>query len=456
MSLIFVHVSDIHFGQEKDDRLHIHNDVKQQLVLDAKDVISKIEGGVPHGILVTGDIAQSGQRAEYEVAAKWLDELAANIGVEINCVQMVPGNHDLDWTKLSFSGEKVLEHIRTGGVERFEEILKKPADRAALFERFEDYDRFSFGYNCPLNTEGWYASSMQVNIAPGRAIRFIRLNSSLLCHGKERDEHPELILGARQFTIPRTNGVENVVLIHHPLNWFKDQDEVRNYIRSRARVFISGHEHNPKVTLDNVEQGCDVMMLSAGATVSYRSNDEFTFTYNIIEFDWDREIDGLSVTVHPRAWNWRRTQFEGDEKPLGGKGANFRLACPSFRKVATPCITGTTEPVELAAGLADACESEANIDAASEELFDEGLNYMPSHVEGYGITCLRFFRDLLEGERLRILIELDALPEGFNERMTQGLERKLLDKLARNGKVGDVGDLINKMIGERKEEASDE
>lgn len=117
MSLIFVHVSDIHFGQEKDDRLHIHNDVKQQLVLDAKDVISKIEGGVPHGILVTGDIAQSGQRAEYEVAAKWLDELAANIGVEINCVQMVPGNHDLDWTKLSFSGEKVLEHIRTGGVE---------------------------------------------------------------------------------------------------------------------------------------------------------------------------------------------------------------------------------------------------------------------------------------------------------------------------------------------------
>ena len=326
MSLVFVHVSDIHFGQEKDHRVHIHNDVKQQLIADAKDAISRIEGGVPHGILVTGDIAQSGQRAEYEEAAKWLDELAANIGVGINCVQMVPGNHDLDRAKLSYSGEKILDHIREGGVDRFEEILKNPTDRAALFARFEEYDRFSFGYNCPLDPEGGYASSMQVNLAPGRAIRFIRLNSSLLCHGKERDEHPDLILGARQFTIPRANGVENIVLIHHPLNWFKDQDEVRNYIRSRARVFISGHEHNPKITVDNVEPGCDVMMLSAGATVPFKSNDEFTFAYNIIEFDWDEGIDGLSVTIHPRAWNWRRTQFEGDEKPLGG--SEFPLGVP--------------------------------------------------------------------------------------------------------------------------------
>lgn len=453
MSLVFVHVSDIHFGQEKDHRVHIHNDVKQQLIADAKDAISRIEGGVPHGILVTGDIAQSGQRAEYEEAAKWLDELAANIGVGINCVQMVPGNHDLDRAKLSYSGGKILDHIREGGVDRFEEILKNPTDRAALFARFEEYDRFSFGYNCPLDPEGGYASSMQVNLAPGRAIRFIRLNSSLLCHGKERDEHPDLILGARQFTIPRANGVENIVLIHHPLNWFKDQDEVRNYIRSRARVFISGHEHNPKITVDNVEPGCDVMMLSAGATVPFKSNDEFTFAYNIIEFDWDEGIDGLSVTIHPRAWNWRRTQFEGDEKPLGGKGANFRLACPSFRKAATPCASGTTEAVELATGLADACESEANIEEASQEAFHGGLNYMPSNMEGYEIARLRFFRDLLEGERLRILVKLNALPETFNDRMTQGLERKLLDNLAQDGKLGDVDNLINKMISERKEGA---
>ncbi|MBX8592964.1 hypothetical protein K5D56_26700, partial [Pseudomonas cichorii] len=140
------------------------------------------------------------------------------------------------------AGKHILDHIRAGGTKEYEDILNNPTDRAALFDRFEDYGRFSFGYYCPLNNEGALASEMEVNLAPGRAIRFIRSNSSLLCHRGERDEHPELMIGARQFIIPRTNGVENIVLVHHPLNWYKDQDQVRDYIRSRARVFISGHE----------------------------------------------------------------------------------------------------------------------------------------------------------------------------------------------------------------------
>lgn len=71
MSAVFVHVSDIHFGQEKgDDRVHIHDDVKQQLISDARHVVSNIANGVAHGILVTGDIAHSGTKAEYDSAGE--------------------------------------------------------------------------------------------------------------------------------------------------------------------------------------------------------------------------------------------------------------------------------------------------------------------------------------------------------------------------------------------------
>jgi ribosomal protein S4 len=76
---------------------------------------------------------------------------------------------------------------------------------------------------------------------------------------------------------------------------------------------------------------------------------------------------------------------------------------------------------------------------------------MQPKVEGYEIVRLRFFRDLLEGERLRILIELDALPENFDERMSQGLERRLLDMLVRNGKLGVVEKMIDQLISERKD-----
>ncbi|HHA2013144.1 TPA: metallophosphoesterase [Enterobacter hormaechei subsp. hoffmannii] len=448
MPAIFVHLSDIHFGQERDDRVHIHGDVKQQLIVDARDVISKIAGGSADGILVTGDIAQSGQWSEYEEAARWLDELASNIGVGIHCVQMVPGNHDLDRSKLSFAGQQILDHIREGGAPEYEAILNNPTDRAALFARFEDYDRFSFGYNCPLNSEGAYASDMEISLAPGRTIRFIRLNSSLLCHGKERDEHPELMIGARQFTIPREDGVENIILVHHPLSWYKDQKQVRDYIRSRARVFISGHEHNPRVSVDNVDEGCDVLMLAAGATVPYHSDEVYTFTYNIIEFDWDEGIDGLSVTMHPRAWNPRRTCFESDENRLGGKDPHFRLQSPSFRKAPRPENTVQQDvvlPVESAEPHAEVPPVGAPIAASTGALIMH-----PDTTSGYETARLRFFRDLFEGERLRILVELSALTENFNERMTQGLERRLFDRLVREGHLESIKTMIVQLIDERK------
>ena len=451
MPAVFVHVSDIHFGQEKDDRVHIHADVKQQLIADAKDVVSNLPGGVAHGILVTGDIAQSGKWSEYEEAGKWLDELAASIGVEIHQVQMVPGNHDLDRSKLSFSGKKILDHIRAGDTAEYEAILNDPTDRAALFARFEDYGQFSFGYNCPLNNDGTYASDMVVSLAPGRTIRFIRFNSSLLCHGAERDEHPELMLGARQFIIPRTDGEENIILVHHPLNWYKDQGQVRDYIRSRARVFISGHEHNPKVSVENVEPGCDLMMLAAGATVPFKSDGVYTFTYNIIEFDWDEEIDGLSVTMHARAWNEQRTCFEADNNRLGGKDPNFRLACPSFRKVGRPRISNTSKPADALGVRDDTFVVEPTIETVPMVTSEEEPQPMPPKEEGYETARLRFFRDLLEGERLRILVELDALPEKFNESMSQGLERRLFDMLVHNGKLGEIQKMINQSTGEQKD-----
>ncbi|CNB70181.1 Calcineurin-like phosphoesterase superfamily domain [Yersinia intermedia] len=451
MPAVFVHVSDIHFGQEKGHRVHIHADVKQQLIADAKDVVSKIAGGVANGILVTGDIAQSGTWAEYEAAGEWLDKLAASIGVEIHCVQMVPGNHDLDRSKLSFAGQKILDHIRTGGTEEYEEILKNPVDRATLFSRFEDYGRFSFGYNCPLNDEGAYASEMKVNLAPGRALRFIRLNSSLLCHGKERDEHPELMIGAKQFTIPREDGVENIILVHHPLSWYKDQEEVRDYIRSRARVFISGHEHDPKVSIDSVEAGCEVMMLAAGATVPFHSDEIYTFTYNIIEFDWDEEIDGLSVTMHPRAWNPQRTCFESDDKRLGGKDPKFRLMSPSFRKAPRPATITTAHPISIRPVEEADVFSTPPIEIAAIESSGKETKPMPPSEEGYETARLRFFRDLYEGERLRILVELGALSENFDERMTQGLERRLFDILVKDGKLDGIEKMIDQLIGERKD-----
>lgn len=448
MAAIFVHVSDIHFGQERDHVVHIHDDVKKELVTDAAEVVAYLSSGAARGILVTGDIAFSGKAEQYEAAGQWLDSLAEGIGCPTHRVQMVPGNHDIDRDKLSVGGSKLLDFIRAGGPAEYEKVISNENDRTTLFSRFEEYGRFCIGYNCGLDEEAKYATNLRIEVGPNRWIRFVRLNSSLLCHGEERDDQPELVMGERQFVIPRNAGEENVVLAHHPLNWYKDAESVRHYVRSRARVFISGHEHDPKVTIDAVEKDCDVLMLAAGAAVPFRSNDKYTYTYSIIEFDWDRDTDNLVVTVHPRAWNPAKTCFEADNKRLGGKASRFTLGSPSFKKVGSiPAaretdVIGGDVAVEPIVELVPAESIEASAGEAPP---------MPPDRKDYEVTLLRFFRDLYENERLKILVELDAIPAESNERMSQGLERRLFDCLARDGKLPDIISMIERLIGERKE-----
>ncbi|MBU9371583.1 metallophosphoesterase [Burkholderia multivorans] len=449
MSAIFVHVSDIHFGQERDDSIHIHNDVKAQLIEDAAEVVAGLPGGAAQGILVTGDIAQSGTWEQYEVASRWLDELAERIKCPIHRVQMVPGNHDLDRKKLSTGGAKLLEYIRVGGPAEYEKVFSNPYDRATLLARFEDYDRFSFGYRCALDEEAKFASNLRIEIGPGRWIRFVRLNSSLLCTGDEREDNPELIIGSRQFTIPKKQGEENIVLVHHPLHWYKDSADVQQYIRARARVLITGHEHDPKVDVDAVVEGTDVLMLAAGAAVPYRSNDIYTYTYNIIEFDWDEQKDALVVTIHPRAWNPLETCFEADGERLGGRKPRFTLGSPNFRKCGKTATAVEHTTDGHAGPLAEPLVDE--VPAETAETREGEMSPIQPTVEGYELALLRFFRDLVESERLRILVELDAIPSDLDERMTQGVERMLFDWLVSEGRLREVVMQIDKMILERKE-----
>jgi hypothetical protein len=449
MPAIFIHVSDIHFGQEKDDVVHFHIDVKEQLISDAASVVAGLPGGKATGILVTGDIAQSGKAAQYHLAGAWLDELAAAIRCESVDVQMVPGNHDLDRDRTSQSLEHLLPKLREGGSAEYERVLANDIDRAALFSRFEDYITFSEGYNCPLNMQAKF-SEKTVHLAPGRKIRFVRMNSALLCTDKDQYGKPELFIGARQFTnIPRVAGEENILLIHHPLSWFKDAEDATRYIRSRTRVFIAGHEHNPRVVVERVEEDSDLMMLAAGATVPYKSSAAYTYTYNVLLFDWDEEQDALAVTILPRTWNPDQTRFESDDVRLGCANPHFVLQSPNFRKCGRPAQALHHVEQMLTDGLV--AEEAVQTDLKEPESSFHVAMSKPEP-DGYRQALLRFFRDLSEAERLRILIELEAVPSDFDDPITHNIERELLDHLVDNGRLNEVANKMDAIIFARKGE----
>ena len=91
MKTTWLHVSDFHFQQgDPYDR-----DVVLKAQVDSVKSFRE-SGHVPELVFVTGDIAYSGKRQEYDLATDFFDNLIKAAGVDRQSLFVVPGNHDVD------------------------------------------------------------------------------------------------------------------------------------------------------------------------------------------------------------------------------------------------------------------------------------------------------------------------------------------------------------------------
>lgn len=436
MSFAFVHLSDIHFGQDRGgSEIFVYDDVKLRLIEDAAVEIKKL-GGRAAGLLVTGDIAYAGKPHEYDQAAKWLDELAKTIVCEKTDVQVVPGNHDIDWDRISSGCKMMIDAVVSEGEPKLSGFLKDENDREVLYNRFAAYRPFAEGYNCTLATQGGYFARKTLEIAPGRVLRFVGLNTALVCD--KRDTEGKLLLGTQQHVLPRADGEELVVLAHHPMHWLQDAEEATRYLRSRARVFISGHEHKPSLRIEDVADGSQLMSVAAGATVPPIGEEAYTYAYNILIFAWDEASDGLRVTIHPRIWDRDTTAFCADDARLAGSSATFVLDCPNFRRAPKPEGPGSPEARVVAEVQPAATESSPDTDEPAQ---------MTANAE---LLLLWFFRDLTPAERIAALVQLNALPADWDDPLTHGVERTVFDSLIADERHQELEEVISTLLRARE------
>lgn len=145
---------------------------------------------------LTGDIAFGGRQCEYEQAGTWLDRVAKAAGCDSTSIQVVPGNHDIDRSQITKATAIMLDRIAEKDEVALDEFLEEELDREMLFRRFSAYRPFAAGYRCPLDTSAGLPEAHVAKLGPGKSLRFIRLNSALVCSSK--DEEGKLLLGARQ------------------------------------------------------------------------------------------------------------------------------------------------------------------------------------------------------------------------------------------------------------------
>ena len=436
VGVTYVHVSDIHFGQEKGSEVYVHDDVKECLLADAAALREENGLGKMDGVIVTGDIAFSGNSKQYMQAGRWLDLLTEAIGCEKTDVMVVPGNHDVDRVRVSAGGRLMLDRIIAGGDGELDGFLADERDREVLYARFEDYRDFSEGYGCRLEADGGVAIDRRREIAPGRYLRFIGLNSALVC---SRDgEEGSLLIGGKQRVLPRTVGEEVVVLCHHPVESLQDAEEAARYIQSRARVHVYGHVHRASWQVEEPVDGADLLTLSAGAVVPPKAEVGYGYTYNVMTFEWDAGNEGLSVVITPRSWNKEATRFEADAKVFGEEEIELVLRCPNFARAAA--VEATRRATHQ--GVTPAGERERRV-REGDVRGGRGM------AKGSRLLRLHFFRDLTAGQRLWVLKEVGILPRSWAIELTHTVERRLLDGALDSGKYEELKTAMVAARGER-------
>lgn len=338
--LTFIHLSDIHFSKQSGGSVYdLDADVRNELALDAGRLIQKI--GPATGVLVTGDIAFSGKRQEYEKAAEWLKVFCGSIVCSDENVWVVPGNHDVDHTVISSSKSVRNAHnsLRGCSVDRVDAELSEqctdPQTARALFDPLAEYNQFAERYQCGICSERPFWERDHI-LQCGTIIRLRGLCSVLV--SDYSDSKGKLILGTAQAAAPRISGVRYLTLCHHPPDWLFDQDAVSDHLNARVQVQLFGHKHRQRLYKIN-----ESVLLTAGAMHPDRSEKEWEPMYNALQV-FRKDENSLAIRIYQRRWHKESCQFT----PYGDPDTGLEYYEMHLTNCPIPALENSHQPLESA------------------------------------------------------------------------------------------------------------
>ena len=235
MTAVVLHLSDIHIRSDKDWILDKGSNI-------AACVFSSLPDATTVFVIVSGDIAFSGQPAQYAAAEGLFGAVRSAIQAEKDLpVHFVccPGNHDCDFSLSNKTRTLTLNGVRSDPSQFDESVLQTGAAVQLAYRAFAE----------KIHTTGetrvgdllWTANRFTVE---GKAVVIDSINVAWCSNLHE--EPGSLIFPYDRYTryLYETNDLRLSVL-HHPLNWFNQASyrPFRELIRSVANVVVSGHEH---------------------------------------------------------------------------------------------------------------------------------------------------------------------------------------------------------------------
>jgi 3',5'-cyclic AMP phosphodiesterase CpdA len=312
-SMLLLHISDIHFRAPDcvNPDLDPDRPYRTRMVQDARARIGQL--GPVDALLIGGDVAFKGDPQEYAAALVWFKELADACGCPLERVFVIPGNHDVDRSVIGRSPavRNAQAAIMRADPHRRERELRTqfgdPDTGRALLAPLAAYNDFAKLFSCQIYSPEHLYWKQDLPLEGGVHLRIYGLTSALLSGaGGQDDTRESLYLSPLQTVLDPVDDVVNLVMCHHPPDWFMDQDEVSDAICGRAAIHLFGHKHRQRLAKDD-----SYIRFSAGAVNPDRYEAGWLPGYNLI----DVRVLGegrhrmLAIEAHLLQWQANPDQY---------------------------------------------------------------------------------------------------------------------------------------------------
>ena len=258
----WLHLSDFHL---KSDAPYDQDTVLQALINSLPDLVERY--GKPDLLILSGDLAHSGKKQQYDEAGAFLRDVISILGLQKERVFMIPGNHDVD-------RERAAGLSRTLSDTEEADIYFSPKLPLVHVER--KLSAFSKFYNDFYNGVRLFPTdttcSMESIEVHGAAIRVMLVNSATFCLD-DNDAH-KLFVGRR--CIEAACGAHSpadlsFAIFHHPLHWLSpvESTQVKALVHDNCDIVLNGHLHENEVE-QVVGSSGNTLHLAAGATYQTR------------------------------------------------------------------------------------------------------------------------------------------------------------------------------------------
>ena len=436
MLMVLLHISDIHFRSPDclDPNLDPNRPYRTRMLHDVRARLTEL--GPAGAILIGGDIAFQAAPEEYQTAMEWIRELASVADCPLASIFVIPGNHDVDRAHILRTPAVRNTQAAIAGANQdlrereFRTQIRDKDTARSLLTPLAAYNDFARAFNCQVYLPDRLYWKQDLALEDGVSLRVHGLTSTLLSGAKGRDDTREsLYLSPLQTVLDPLQDVVNLVLSHHPPDWFMDQDDADEAICARAPIHMFGHKHRQRITREE-----DYVRFSAGAVNPDRNESGCGPGYNLI----DLHVIGcgrermLTIDGHLRQWQSNPEQFRPVLTQQDEDVFRHSIRFPGLQHADAPTAVlvaaasaGGTESAISAEAVVPARERDADVEAAMGDADIRNLVFR--------------FWNLTSSQRREIslrlgLISLDEIslpePERYGRGLIRAGKRKMLDELA--------------------------